>query len=316
MKNIILKISVFVFALTFIGCDSDNTTVEDVYDKTVNGAWLRTVKINSSSFNLFDTSSSFSVTIEAQDNERGKLLSQVNTFVTFKDNTDDGVDNSKTEVALGTVPAANFTESQFNLPTTTITVTLNEVLSSLGLTQNQYNGGDVFSIRLEIVLTDGRTYSSSNVNGNVAALGGFYSSPYIYSAALVCPTNLEGTHSYVSTNFSAITGTCPTTSVTGTVTWTNLGGGKYETSDLGFGQYQSTCWGDSPAFKSGASTFVDACNQITSGGTDQYGLIYTWTITKVEGTQLFMSWVNDYDDSGDVILTREGNIDWPPLTTN
>jgi hypothetical protein len=118
----------------------------------------------------------------------------------------------------------------------------------------------------------------------------------------------------VSTNLQAITGTCPTTPVTGTVTWTSLGGGTYLTSDLGFGQYGTSCWGDSPATSAGAK-FVDACGLITSGGTDQYGLIYIWTITGVSGPELSLSWVNDYGDSGDVVLTREGGADWPALFT-
>jgi hypothetical protein len=134
---------------------------------------------------------------------------------------------------------------------------------------------------------------------------------------LVCPTSLEGTHSFVASNLQAGNnpGACPVGDVTGTVTWTNQGGGTYLTSDLGFGQYESSCWGDDPASSAGA-TFVDACNLITTGGTDQYGLVYTWTIVSVNGPELTIDWVNDYADSGRAVITREGGVDWPPLYTN
>lgn len=318
MKRVISKIISVVFALAvLIGCSSENNTIDDVFEQVENGAFLRTVETVSSSFNLFDTSSSFQVVVEEQDHENGALLSQLNKYISFTDVTDDGTDYSKAEVAVGTVAASEFTTSQYGLPTTTVSVTLAEALAALGLSEGQYNGGDSFNIRLELVLTDGRTYSAADANGNVAALGGYYSSPYAYSAALVCPTSLEGTHAFVGSMLVAGNnpGACPVGTVTGTVTWTNQGGGTYLTSDLGFGQYESSCWNDAPASSAGA-TFVDACNIITSGGTDQYGLVYTWTIVSVNGPELTIDWVNDYADSGRAVITREGGADWPPLVTN
>ena len=81
------------------------------------------------------------------------------------------------------------------------------------------------------------------------------------------------------------------------MTFTDLGGGTYLCSDLGFGQYGSSCWDDSPA-TSNEATFSDVCNEIHSNGKDQYGLTYVWTITNIAGSDLFLSWENDFGDSG------------------
>ena len=85
-------------------------------------------------------------------------------------------------------------------------------------------------------------------------------------------------------------------------------------SDLGFGQYGSSCWNDTPA-TSGGAIITEVCGKLISGGADQYGLTYNWVITSVSGDKLSISWSNNYGDSGDVVITREGGVDWPPLFT-
>ena len=178
--------------------------------------------------------------------------------------------------------------------------------------------GDVLTITTRFTMENGAVLDIASTDGVSGGTGTNIATTVLYTTVLnypvSCTSNLGGTHSFVSTNLQAITGTCPTGEVTGTVTWTDQGGGIYLTSDLGFGQYGTTCWSDSPA-TSGGATFTDACNLIISGGQDQYGLTYIWTVTEVNGPELSMSWVNDYGDSGDVVITREGGLDWPELFT-
>ena len=137
-----------------------------------------------------------------------------------------------------------------------------------------------------------------------------------YSYSKVCASTLAGTYDFVSTNLVAdeSASACPTDPVLGTVTFTDLGGGTYLVSDLGFGQYESTCWNDGPATSDNA-TFSDICGVITSGGLDQYNLTYIWVITNVSGPDLSISWTNNYADSGDVVITRTDGTDWPALST-
>lgn len=179
-----------------------------------------------------------------------------------------------------------------------LTVTLPQLLDVLGLTIDDVAVGDQVTFTFDVSTSSGVFRSSRSL-----------------TIPFSCFSDLGGTHDFVSTNLQAITGSCPSDPVTGTVTWTDLGGGTYSTSDLGFGQYGTTCWNDSPATSANAR-FMDVCNEIISGGQDQYGLTYVWTITDVSGAELSMSWFNDYGDSGNVVITREGGEDWPPLFTN
>jgi hypothetical protein len=312
MKQFKIYILLAMGALV-LGCGEDDKLTVDVQDTVERGAILRTVATLSSSFDIFDPEAFWGATLEVQDSEDGGLLSDVDVYVDFVDNTPGNGTTVTDEVMIDNIPGSAFTQGPNGFPRTDYNLTFSEVLSALGLTSADYDGGDQISIRMALNLTDGRSFTDTSAGATVGG-GSFFRSPFLYSASLVCPTDLQGTHSYVSTNLQAITGTCPTTPVTGTVTWTALGGGTYQTSDLGFGQYGTSCWGDTPATSNGA-TFVDACGLITSGGTDQYGLIYIWTITDVSGPELSISWVNDYGDSGDVVLTREGGADWPALFT-
>ena len=181
-----------------------------------------------------------------------------------------------------------------------VSVPLSTALSALGLSNSDLSVGDEFTFSF----------------GDVSTASGTYKSGTSLAVPVSCSSNLGGTYDYVSTNLKAENGyPCPTGTVTGQVTFTDVGGGKYECSDLGFGQYGSSCWGDSPA-TSGDATFTDICNTITSGGLDQYGLVYIWVITDVSGPNLSMSWSNDYADGGDVVITRTDGSDWPPLVSN
>lgn len=179
----------------------------------------------------------------------------------------------------------------------TVNVDMNELLTLLGVNLADVEIGDQATFTFDAESASGVSRSSRSL-----------------VVPFTCSSNLEGTYDFVSTNLQAITGSCPTDPVNGQVTWTARGGGVYHTSDLGFGQYGTTCWNDAPATSANA-TFSDVCNEIISGGLDQYGLTYTWIITDVSGPNLSMSWYNDYGDSGDVVLTRPDGSDWPPLYT-
>jgi hypothetical protein len=177
------------------------------------------------------------------------------------------------------------------------TVTLTDLASALNFDVSTVEVGETASLFFDAVNSSG-TFRSQN--------------------ALVVPfscfSGLAGTHDYVSTGFyanSPYAGPCPA-SATGQVTFTEQSSGVYLVSDLGFGQYESTCWSDGPATSANA-TISDVCNQLSSGGLDQYQLVYTWVITDVSGPELSITWSNDYGDGGDVVITKEGGADWPPL---
>jgi hypothetical protein len=278
MKKLFVSCFCVLVGLLFVSVGCHEAPIgNDFADLQYNakGAVVSAENVVNGFFDLGDPDNSF---IAFDLASKGEAVSGVGINVAYEG-------GGETSFGTGSVPGS-------------VNVTMNDVLSAVGVSLGDVEIGD------EITFTFDGTSSSGTFRSSESLVIPFS-----------CFSDLGGTHSFVSTNFQAITGSCPTDPVEGTVTWTDLGGGKYMTSDLGFGQYGTTCWNDSPA-TSGNATFSDVCNQLISGGLDQYSLTYIWVITDVSGSELTMSWTNDYDDSGDVVLTREGGADWPPLYTN
>jgi hypothetical protein len=71
--------------------------------------------------------------------------------------------------------------------------------------------------------------------------------------------------------------------------WNTATPGVYTTTDLGFGQFGSTCWGDSPATSAGARVRW-FCNNLVTGGGDQYG--DTYTNYAASGSKITIAWTH------------------------
>jgi hypothetical protein len=184
MKKIINKITLVILTISLMGCSEPDNAIYDVFDGLKHGAVLRTLERVSTNFNIFDLNSTFEIVVEEQDEQGGDLLSKVNVYVNFSDNTPGGANNSKSEVLVTSIPASSFTTSANGLPSTTIKATLGETLASLSLAAGQYDGGDTFTYRLEVVLTDGRSFSAADTSGSLQ--GSYFASPYAYNAGILC----------------------------------------------------------------------------------------------------------------------------------
>ena len=185
-----------ILGAVLISCSSNETTVDQVVDNTTRGAVLRTVQTVSPGFNLLDTGSVWEIEIEAQDEEDGDLLSQVNMYVRFVDNTledtngDGEINESDDDFStpesgiVASFPATSFTEGPYGLPRTTLSLSFGDALDAVGIVDpGTYTGEDAFVIRLELILTDGRTFTDIDASGNVSG-GSFFSSPFAYTAVL------------------------------------------------------------------------------------------------------------------------------------
>ena len=174
MKKQINKIVVLLLSVVlFTGCEGDDKAIDQVFDGVSYGAILRTIDVPGKSFNLTDLNSAFSVIVEEQDEEYGALLYEVDVYVSKDGN----------EVMINTIPASAFTTGDKGLPVATISVTLGETLTALGLGTN-YDVGDVFVIRLSLKLTDGREFSASSSSGSLQ--GSYFASPFLYSSPILC----------------------------------------------------------------------------------------------------------------------------------
>jgi len=194
----------YLFLLPFIAgiftsCEEEEQ-VDILIDNVERGAILRTVQILSNEF-PFDApdTAEFSVELEEQDQEDGALLSDVQVFVTFSDGSSEEGDSSggivDQEVMVTTIPGSAFAIGPNGLPRFTYTVSLTELLGLVNLTADNIFGGDTFTTRFNLRLTDGREFTNDlgdniDVNGNIAS-GSFFQSPFRYTTPVVCPIGEE-----------------------------------------------------------------------------------------------------------------------------
>lgn len=187
MKRIKL-LSLSLLALLGSCAESDNA-IDELFENTERGAVLRTISVNNPDFSISDPSSVFSVTLEEQDAKEGDLLQSVDVYVSFSDETPgrpDDTDYSKEEVLLTTIPADVWEDGPIGLPRYTFETTFGDVLTALNIGDNDFAGADIFNIRFALNLTDGRTFTSTDGNGNIFS-GSFFRSPFLYRAPIVCP---------------------------------------------------------------------------------------------------------------------------------
>ncbi len=192
MKKYITKYIPNLLAATtllFIACEDGETTFDEIVENEQRGAVLRTVSIDEAEI-LYDVATSsvlggnFTVTLEAQDQEDGALLSSVDVFIGFEDETEGGTDNDRDQVPLETIPASAFSAGPFGLPRTDYTVSSETLQSTLQLSGDQIFGGDRFTVRFVLNLTDGRSFSLAQNSGTLT--GAFFSSPFQYNVNVVC----------------------------------------------------------------------------------------------------------------------------------
>jgi len=181
----------FLFAsLLVVSCVDSENTIDTVLDYET-GAILRTISVNNAVLNSSDPNSTFSVTVEEQDEADGALFAQVNVYVQLKDLTADNGNSSVDFTYVRSVPASDFTTGPVGLPRGTVDLPFGEAASAMGVGPDDYTPGDVFVVGLEVELTDGRTYDWTSAAGIIT--GGFFSSPFKYNALLTC-SPMPGTY--------------------------------------------------------------------------------------------------------------------------
>lgn len=218
MKNLYKYAFIGILALGLGSCDDDEENVTIVVQDTVEtGAVLRTIQIISNELPI-GLDAGFSAQIEMQDEFGGDLLQSVDVFATFSDNSPDDGDTTGanfSEFSLGTINAVDFTDEQpFGLPRATLSYSSDVLNAGAGVTGDQLFGGDTFTLRLSLNLTDGRIFSVNNAGGIITA--GFFNSPFQYTATVTCP--VDGAFAIGSYDLSILQGVFPDFGAT--IDWT------------------------------------------------------------------------------------------------
>ena len=172
MRNKLFYLALFVGVLS---CQKPDNVINDILESVEQGAVLRTISA-SGEYNFYAPSESvFNLTIEEHDVENGALMQNVEVFLSH---------NNGSEILHKTIQPNEFTTGPKGLPRTDFSVSLGEATNALGLSSSQYTGGDQITIRLKLNLTDGRSFSSSDVTGSLT--GSYFASPYEYNQVIKC----------------------------------------------------------------------------------------------------------------------------------
>ena len=341
MKNI-YKTTISAAVSLMMACDADNKVIDDVLAGVSTGAVIRTIdEDNNLVYNDVTTSfaagSTFSLTLEEQDEEGGDLLESLEIYVNFDDNSTAAAgdtDMTTEEVLLQTLSAADFSIGPRNLPQTSVSYTSDELVTATGIDESMIIGKDRFEFRLVLALTNGEVYSVNDVGGPVSG-GSYFASPYEYFPVIACSIteNLAGTHTYVTSEIVSAPGAggdCSGNIISGSVTWSETDDpGVYSSTDMSFGQFED-CY-DVRGKAAGEDITIEwDCTNLTPDGeiyldedgvvvptddTEDTAFTYSYSITNVTGAVMTIEFSSSAGDRGTVEITREGGLDWPVIFT-
>ncbi len=185
IKFCTVLLTVFLFC-----CSTEEKPADDVLNNVGRGAILRTTQIISPAMDVLDPSSSWAVEVEEQDGMDGDLIKEVRLYVQLIDNTSANGTTDSGEALIRTFQPTDFQDDQFGLPKLTVSSTLSEMTSAIGISSGDYACGDQMELRLELELTSGQIFTKGDTNPNISG-GQFFSSPFFYRAALIAPLSSD-----------------------------------------------------------------------------------------------------------------------------
>ena len=184
-------LSIIILGL-LASCTSDYP-VERIDEFTLaQGGYLRTVlpyPVGNATFNVKASDlngSKWEFLGEAVTPNGGDNFASYEWVVRFVDATAANGSNSVANKAFKTYQASAFTkDAQTGYPRLTMGSTGRELVTAVGLQDNQVANGDRFEVSATMVLKDGRKFSAANTGANIASNGNFYSSPFFYRINVV-----------------------------------------------------------------------------------------------------------------------------------
>ena len=181
-KNTLYIFCTFLFA----SCLYNDTPLDEDIVAQNTGAVLTTVAVEGGTINKFNPSeSSLKTTVLFNDFGNNDTMESVDILLLFADTTP--VNNQLLmidEILLENIPASAFSKGDSGFPEHQYSIDANTMLSKLGLDASQIDGGDLFILRYDLKLTDGRSFSTADTGGNVRTTS--HNAPFRYSAVVVC----------------------------------------------------------------------------------------------------------------------------------
>ena len=186
MKTLKKPLYSFLLLLLFIACTYDDSPLDEDIVASNTGAVLTTVSTVGGTINKLNPSESMlQSTVLFNDFGSNDTMESVDLYLLFADTTP--VDNEiiqLDEVLLENVSASAFTQGESGFPEYQYSISANTMLSTLNLSADQIDGGDLFVLRYALNLKDGRTFSTANTGNNVRTTS--HNAPFRYSSVVVC----------------------------------------------------------------------------------------------------------------------------------
>jgi len=122
--------------------------------------------------------------LEAVTPNFGANFDRYEMVVRFVDNTISNGNSSKTDRPLRVLNVSEYTKDPTTgYPRFQLVITGQQMLTTLGLSLNDITATDRFEIRCKMFLKDGTFHDATNSSGDILG-GAFYSSPFLYRAAV------------------------------------------------------------------------------------------------------------------------------------
>lgn len=306
LKN---KILLFFGAILILAtsCKDEDLAPIATFDAAEKGAYPAVTEQGNTLVNLLDVAgSAFTYSIEFIDLEQGNLVSEYRLQLTYEDNDASNGDNSVGPIDFRSWSASEFeTNANGNKGISNITITANELLTLVGVTEDQVTAGDNFRFTGRVTTTAGQTFTAANSSAavNGAAFRGFFN----FTMPAACPSALEGDYAYFTASSSAVcpNGNTNAADINGTVTVNALGGGNYWFGDWAFGGY-TACYGPTSVANQEALTFIETCKVISfDKNVDSFGDTWTWS-SSITGEEWTISWSNTYGEGGESVILNPG----------
>lgn len=188
MKLLNRLILVLIIGFVITSCKDEDTFPYDQDEVLSNsGAFVRVDNVISGEFDLNNfSSSSFQVELTEWDVEDGALLQNLVLTVEFVDNTPENGTNNVAATTIETyVPSDFSTDPETGLPNIIVNIPATDALNTVGLTESDLDGGDVFRFEWTLNLTNGKSFNRTNSSASFPSWP-FYNSPFLLDVGVVC----------------------------------------------------------------------------------------------------------------------------------
>ena len=171
--------------LMLAGCADDSLAPVIVVDELEVGAFPRLIAFPSNEYDLRQLdATNINYSVEFFDEERGANVANYKVFARFEDRDTTNGDQSKPEMLLRDINAADFGTSEAGLPSVSITIPSSEIVQKFGLNPALLRANDRVRYRTTVTKEDGSVFG---VDNSTSAITAAFRGLLDFNANYTCP---------------------------------------------------------------------------------------------------------------------------------